>query len=285
MDTQTTAPASLRPWQHAPRVLVVDDDETIRQLTRRILEGHGYKVLTASDGAAALRAMPSAMRQPGTAVHLVLTDIEMPGMDGYALVHQLRLRWPALPVIYMSGASDRGAGRAAPGSPAHFIGKPFSAGDLLPRLDLVLGLAALGAQAACSGQVEARMTLIHDTAAEASEAARAAVAYLGEEERWALLQKWLEKEPAGQRKAGKRSPRLEALRSIVCPRVDDRVWDNILREHRQAHWAGELRLANAFACGRPEPAGRRTSEMLPSLSRGQGAGLAVPMARESGAGP
>jgi hypothetical protein len=88
------------------------------------------------------------------------------------------------------------------------------------------------------------MKLTSDTSAEANEAARAAVAYLGEEERWILLQKWLEKEPAGPRKAGTRSLRLEALRGIVCPRVNDQDWDRVVREHRQVRWADELRLAN-----------------------------------------
>jgi hypothetical protein len=84
-----------------------------------------------------------------------------------------------------------------------------------------------------------------------TKSARAAVAYLGEEERWALLQKWLLNEPAGQRNAGRRSLKLEALRSIVCPRVNDREWDKVVRDHGPARWAEELRMANAFACGQP----------------------------------
>lgn len=91
-----------------------------------------------------------------------------------------------------------------------------------------------------------------ETVAMAGEAARTAVGYLGEEARWALLQKWLEKEPAGDRKAGKRSVRVEALRSIVSPRVNDREWDKVLREHRPVEWAEELRLANGLVCGRPD---------------------------------
>jgi len=84
-----------------------------------------------------------------------------------------------------------------------------------------------------------------------TKSARAAVAYLGEEERWALLQEWLLKEPAGQRNVGRRSLKLEALRSIVCPRVKDGEWDKVLREHGPARWAQELRMANAFASREP----------------------------------
>ena len=133
---------SLRHPRPLSRILVVDDDDAIRQLTRRMLEGRGYTVLTASDGPAALRATASAMVQPGRAVDLVLTDIDMPGGDGYALGRQLAMRWPAVPVIYMSGTTHGLGRRAGLGPLEHFIQKPFSAGDLLPKLELVLALAA-----------------------------------------------------------------------------------------------------------------------------------------------
>ncbi len=88
----------------------------------------------------------------------------------------------------------------------------------------------------------------------AARAARAAVAYLDDDARWALLQKWLEAESAGLREAGERSLRLEALRSMVCPRVSDREWNRILREHWPVRWADQLRLANALAAARSRPA-------------------------------
>jgi hypothetical protein len=97
------------------------------------------------------------------------------------------------------------------------------------------------------------MTATRKANAQASRAARVAVAYLGEEERWALLQRWIEKEPAGQRKVGRRSPRLEALRSIVCPCVNDLEWGKVVQENRPVRWADELRVANALASRRPEP--------------------------------
>jgi hypothetical protein len=96
-----------------------------------------------------------------------------------------------------------------------------------------------------------------EASAAVREAVRAAVEYLDEEERWVLLQRWLEMETAGKGKAAKRSLRLETLRSIVCPRVGDREWDAILRKHRTVRWAGELRLANVTAllsgCGGSQP--------------------------------
>jgi hypothetical protein len=111
------------------------------------------------------------------------------------------------------------------------------------------------------------MTRTSKRTTETREAVQAAVEYLDEEERWVLLQSWLEKETAGMSKAANRSLRLEALRSIVCPRVGDREWDSIVREHRKVRWAGELRHANALAImgsgdlGRPMPGNlsRRTT--------------------------
>lgn len=89
----------------------------------------------------------------------------------------------------------------------------------------------------------ARILVVDD----ARVAVKTAVEYLDEEERWVLLQRWLEKETTGMSWAANRSLRLEALRSIVCPRIGDREWDGIVREHRKVEWAGELRRANARA--------------------------------------
>jgi len=133
---------SLRDPRPLSRIMVVDDDDAIRQPTRRMLEGRGYAVLTASDGPSALRATASAMVQLGRTVDLVLTDIDMPGGGGYALGRQLAMRRPAVRVIYMSGTTHGLGRRAGLGPLEHFIQKPFSAGDLLPKLELVLGLAA-----------------------------------------------------------------------------------------------------------------------------------------------
>ena len=89
-----------------------------------------------------------------------------------------------------------------------------------------------------------------ETIAGAMTAARAAVAYLDEDARWVLLQQWLEQEPADWRIGGRRSLRLDALRSIVSPYVSDGEWDEIVREHWPVRWADQLRLANALACMR-----------------------------------
>ena len=265
----TASDASVAPPGSTTRILVVDDEDVIRDLTRRILEDHGYHVLTSRDGPAALDVARLAMMEPRHTVHLVLTDIDMPGMNGYALGRLLALTWPDLPIVYMSGTTVGLAGRESLGGAEHFITKPFSDGELLTTVRVALRAAARTSDSSQQGTAGDTGTLEYETIAAAS-AAHAAVAYLDEDERWALLQKWLEEESAGLREAGKRSLRLEALRSIVCPRVCDREWNRVLREHWPVRWADQLRLANALAATRSHPPlARKAREAAVGQLRGQ----------------
>jgi signal transduction histidine kinase/ActR/RegA family two-component response regulator len=80
-------------------ILLVDDDQIMRRLTRRMLEDHGYTVIEASNGKAALQL---AQSHPGE-IGVVLTDVMMPAMNGPDLAAQLHQTHPDLPVVYMSG--------------------------------------------------------------------------------------------------------------------------------------------------------------------------------------
>ena len=88
------------------------------------LEREGFSVLTATSGSEALQIARSC---PG-GVDLVLSDIDMPEMDGASLVQQLRAESPGLPVILMSGTCDLAALRVS--KPARFLSKPFSMTEL-----------------------------------------------------------------------------------------------------------------------------------------------------------
>jgi len=94
-----TEPAAPVPVEASPKVLVVDDQFTVRELQRSILSGAGYTVLTARDGREALELLE---QEPD--VRLVLSDVEMPVMDGFALLLTLRddPRWATLPVVIVS---------------------------------------------------------------------------------------------------------------------------------------------------------------------------------------
>jgi CheY-like chemotaxis protein len=101
------------------RVLVVDDDPDLLRLARRILQGHGYRVVTAGDGVAALALIA---REPPD---LLLTDLMMPALDGVALIQALQRQAVACPIIVCSAA----AAVALPG--VRLLPKPFGVDALL----------------------------------------------------------------------------------------------------------------------------------------------------------
>jgi DNA-binding NtrC family response regulator len=83
------------------KVLVVDDDGDIRQLCARAMRRAGYEVVEAEDGLSAIKCLDDAR-----GVHLLLTDVVMPGIDGLKLADMAKARWPELKVVYMSGFAD-----------------------------------------------------------------------------------------------------------------------------------------------------------------------------------
>ena len=116
-------------------ILVVEDETLVRDLVVRLLERLGYICLEARDGKEALDLLASRLDR----VDLVLTDIVMPRMNGRELADELARRWPALPILFMSGYTDGEMIQRdllAPGAP--FIQKPFdakaAAAKLLPLL-------------------------------------------------------------------------------------------------------------------------------------------------------
>jgi CheY-like chemotaxis protein len=79
-------------------VLVVDDDDDVRDLAVAVLEASGYRVLAAADGEAALRTLAADQ-----AVDVLFTDVVMPGLDGFALARLALVLRPELRVVYASG--------------------------------------------------------------------------------------------------------------------------------------------------------------------------------------
>ena len=104
-------------------VLVIEDDEMVRSMTRRALEEAGYAVREAADGASALRLLRESPRR----VAAVLSDLVMPGMSGQELAAEVASIRPGTPVLFTSGYTDAEIGRRGlvpPGTP--FLQKPSS---------------------------------------------------------------------------------------------------------------------------------------------------------------
>jgi PAS domain S-box-containing protein len=123
----------LRPGRET--VMVVEDEPSLRELTREVLEAQGYQVLEAGTGAEAL-AILRAHQGP---LDLLMTDVIMPGLSGRQLVEQVRAERPRLPVLYMSGyTADVIAQSGVLGAAIHLLEKPFTPDGLVRRVQAVL---------------------------------------------------------------------------------------------------------------------------------------------------
>ncbi|HOV85228.1 MAG TPA: DUF3365 domain-containing protein [Syntrophobacteraceae bacterium] len=117
--------------QGSETILVVEDDERLRGTVCQVLEKAGYRVLQAENGTAAIEIVTE---YPGP-IHLLLTDVVMPGIGGPELASRLRGLKSETKVLYMSGYTDHPSGnREASGSPAAFLPKPFNSSQLTQRV-------------------------------------------------------------------------------------------------------------------------------------------------------
>jgi two-component system, OmpR family, response regulator len=122
------APEPLR-----PRLLVVDDEPSIRELLFLALRFEGWDVRTAEDGAEAVRTAREFSPDA------VLLDMMLPDMDGFEVLRRLRAEAPRLPVVFVTARdapADRAAGLAAGGD--DYVTKPFGLDDVVTRLRRLL---------------------------------------------------------------------------------------------------------------------------------------------------
>lgn len=122
------------PSRGSETILLVEDDEAIRKLAREVLEMSGYEILESRN---ADEALVFCEKYKGE-IHLMLTDIVMPGLSGRALVHCIEPLRPGMKVLYMSGYSGEPLGMLDPDTP--FIAKPFSAMGLGIKVREVLDM-------------------------------------------------------------------------------------------------------------------------------------------------
>ncbi len=129
-EAETVAPARAK-----TTILLVEDDDIMRKMTRKLLEEHGYDVVEAVDGNAAMECVEA--HENG--IDLLLTDVVMRGLSGPALAARLGESHPSLKVVFMSGYTGELIGDQNLGQGVALLEKPFTRATLLNTLDAALG--------------------------------------------------------------------------------------------------------------------------------------------------
>ncbi len=115
------------------RLLIVDDEDDLRELLSQVLSNSGYEIQTASDGAQALSVLKSAT------FDVVLLDIQMPKVDGIQVLKHLKSHKPQTKTIVLTGYADlRNAMEAREFGAKDFISKPYKLEDVLSTIERVL---------------------------------------------------------------------------------------------------------------------------------------------------
>jgi CheY-like chemotaxis protein len=129
--------ADRAPAERRARVLVVEDSVGVRELERVILEGAGYDVETAVDG------LDGASRLGSEPAELVVSDVEMPGMDGFTLTRTIRRTkgWEQVPVVIMTSCGDDADQRAGleAGASAYLLKQEFDQTSLVDIVRRLIG--------------------------------------------------------------------------------------------------------------------------------------------------
>jgi len=127
-------PAINLPLGHGELILVVDDEESIREITRQTLVAHGYTALTASDGTEAIALFAQKRDQ----IKAVITDMMMPIMDGTTTIRALQKIDPDVVIIASSGVVPNEELMRSTGMVRRFLAKPYTTEKLLKALSELL---------------------------------------------------------------------------------------------------------------------------------------------------
>jgi two-component system cell cycle sensor histidine kinase/response regulator CckA len=126
-------------WSGGGRILLVEDEDTVRAVAERALTRQGYTVVTAADGDEGLEAIKA-----DSEFDLVVSDVVMPSMDGPAMAKEIRKLAPKMPVLFMSGYAEEQLRREIDIEGMHFIPKPFSVQQIATKVAQVLGAQRTG---------------------------------------------------------------------------------------------------------------------------------------------
>jgi len=115
-------------------ILLVEDEETVRRVTTRLLQRLGYAVIPARDAQEAMAIIAAGEQR----LDLVFTDVVMPGLTGIQMAELIRETRPDLKILFSSGYTSRELGRAPGAPPEPFLPKPFSLEELSGKVKEVL---------------------------------------------------------------------------------------------------------------------------------------------------
>ncbi len=126
-------------WAGGGRILLVEDEDTVRLVAERALTRQGYEVTSARDGEEGFDLV-----REGGEFDLVVSDVVMPSMDGPAMAREIRKLQPHMPVLFMSGYAEEQLRREIDIDNMHFIPKPFSVQQIGEKVAEVLRTSAPG---------------------------------------------------------------------------------------------------------------------------------------------
>jgi CheY-like chemotaxis protein len=130
-------PSSARISEPTETLLVVDDDQVVLEAEARLLCRQGYTVLQAEGAVQAVR-----LAREAAAIHLLITDFSMPGVDGLELARQFRAVHPKTPILMVSGSLPPIHHRADDLDRFELLAKPFQLGELLHKVRKLLNAVA-----------------------------------------------------------------------------------------------------------------------------------------------
>ncbi|MCK0128076.1 response regulator [Erythrobacter sp. F6033] len=132
---EAPAPVSSE-WSAGGKILLVEDEDMVRAVAERALARAGYEVTACSGGEDGLEAIID-----GGEFDLIVSDVVMPGMDGPAMVREIRAKLPDMPVLFMSGYAEEQLRKDIDIPDMHFIAKPFSVSAISDKVSAVMHAA------------------------------------------------------------------------------------------------------------------------------------------------
>jgi len=117
------------------RILLVEDEDAVRTFSQRALTNKGYEILAAENGEHALRLIEENKEEN---FDMVVSDVVMPNMDGPAMAREIRVRYPDMPILFMSGYAEEQLRKSIDLDNVAFLPKPFSVAQIAEAVGEIL---------------------------------------------------------------------------------------------------------------------------------------------------